>query len=292
VDAPGCTLAQPNLDAQVRAKNAIFRIPTPMFGAGLIENLSESRILLNKATNVALKQALGIAGHENRNGNDGTITRFGWKAQNKSLTMFSGEAYLVEMGVTNDLFQNERVMAPGCNFNTQPEDHVVYDQNPDTGGGTSGMQHFATFGRFLAPPTPAQSPSDPNYASIVRGKATFSSIGCNLCHTPFMETDNSDIAALNRKQAFLYSDLLVHNMGSGLADGVTQGLAGPNEFRTAPLWGVGQRIFFLHDGRSTDLIETIVDHKSTGSEANGVVNNYLGLTESQKQDLLNFLRSL
>jgi len=81
-------------------------------------------------------------------------------------------------------------------------------------------------------------------------------------------------------------------MGRGLADGVTQGAAGPNEFRTAPLWGVGQRIFFLHDGRTTDLIQAIVSHKSTGSEASTVVNNYLGLTESQKQDLLNFLRSL
>ena len=292
VDAPGCTLNQTNFEAQLRANNVIFRIPTPMFGAGMIENISEATIVANKASNAALKQALGIAGHENRNGNDNTITRFGWKAQNKSLTMFSGEAYLVEMGVTNDLFQNERVMAPGCNFNTQPEDHVIYDQSPDTGGGTSGMQHFATFGRFLAAPAPALFGSSTAMSSVTRGKATFSAIGCNLCHTPSMETDKSDLEALNHKQANLYSDLLVHNMGRGLADGVTQGAAGPSEFRTAPLWGVGQRIFFLHDGRTTDLIQAIVLHKSSGSEASNVVNNYLGLTETQKQDLLNFLRSL
>ena len=154
------------------------------------------------------------------------------------------------------------------------------------------MQHFATFGRFLAAPQPAPMSSTSGMASVTRGKETFTSIGCALCHTPAMETDNSDLDALNHKQANLYSDLLVHNMGRGLADGVTQGLAGPNEFRTAPLWGVGQRIFLLHDGRTTDLIEAISDHKSPGSEANNVVNNYLGLRESQKQDLLNFLRSL
>ena len=95
----------------------------------------------------------------------------------------------------------------------------------------------------------------------------------------------------------LYSDLLVHNMGRGLADGVTQGQAGPREFRTAPLWGLGQRIFFLHDGRTSDLLETIRAHRSGGffggaSEANAVIRNFNGLRENQKQDVLNFLRSL
>jgi CxxC motif-containing protein (DUF1111 family) len=87
-------------------------------------------------------------------------------------------------------------------------------------------------------------------------------------------------------------------MGSGLADGVTQGTANGNEFRTAPLWGVGQRIFFLHDGRTKDLMEAIQAHKSAGnskyqgSEANAVVDNFFQLNEGQKQDVLNFLRSL
>lgn len=290
VDAPGCAFQQPDIEAQVRANNVAFRIPTPMFGAGFIENIPDWKIMANKAADRALKTALGIRGHENRNGNDGTITRFGWKAQNKSLTMFSGEAYLVEMGVTNDLFQNERTMAPGCNFNTQPEDHTLYNQDQDTGGGTSGMQHFATFGRLLAAPQP-DPPVVPG-SSQRRGLERFVQIGCSLCHTPMLQTSTSDLDALNRKPANLFSDLLVHNMGSGLADGITQGNAGPSEFRTAPLWGAGQRIFFLHDGRTTDLIQAIVAHKSPGSEASKVVDNYLGLTESQKQDLLNFLRSL
>jgi len=90
----------------------------------------------------------------------------------------------------------------------------------------------------------------------------------------------------------LFSDLLVHDMGVGLADGVSQGEAGPREFRSAPLWGLGQRVFFLHDGRTSNLITAIRAHASSGSEANGVVANYLQLTETQKQNLLYFLRSL
>ena len=123
-------------------------------------------------------------------------------------------------------------------------------------------------------------------------------IGCALCHTPTLRTGNHPIAALNDKQANLFSDLLLHNMGSGLADGVSQGNAGPEEFRTAPIWGLGQRIFFLPDGRTADLLEAIQAHRSPGnwrfpaSEANGVINRFNHLRESEKQDILNFLRSL
>jgi CxxC motif-containing protein (DUF1111 family) len=101
---------------------------------------------------------------------------------------------------------------------------------------------------------------------------------------------------LNYQKAALYSDLLVHNMGAGLADRVSQGAAGPDEFRTAPLWGLGQRVFFLHDGRATPanggLLAAIREHAGPGSEANGVIRLFYSLSEQQKQDLLNFLRSL
>jgi len=104
------------------------------------------------------------------------------------------------------------------------------------------------------------------------------------------------VPALNEQNAALFSDLLVHHMGSRLADNVTQGDAGPDEFRTAPLWGVGQGIFFMHDGRATPanggLLKAIEDHAIPGSEANQVILLFRALTEPQKQDLLNFLRSL
>jgi CxxC motif-containing protein (DUF1111 family) len=147
--------------------------------------------------------------------------------------------------------------------------------------------------RFLAPPAPA--PATP---STARGRDVFTEIGCALCHTPSMTTGRSSTAALSEKPVGLYSDLLLHRMGPRLADDIIQGLAGPDEFRTAPLWGLGQRIFFLHDGRTTDLIEAIEAHASKGnkpyppSEANAVVARYRALGSDKKQDLLNFLRSL
>jgi CxxC motif-containing protein (DUF1111 family) len=81
-------------------------------------------------------------------------------------------------------------------------------------------------------------------------------------------------------------------MGKGLADGITQGGAGPDEFRTAPLWGVGQRIFFLHDGRTSNLVEAIRAHKSSGSEANRVINHFNKLSTEEQQEIINFLRAL
>ena len=82
----------------------IFRIPTPLFGLGLVEATSDQALIDNLHATASARAALGIGGNFNTSGNDGTITRFGWKAQNKSLLIFSGEAYNVEMGVSNELF--------------------------------------------------------------------------------------------------------------------------------------------------------------------------------------------
>jgi len=263
-----------------------FRIPTPVFGGGLIEGVKDSEIVANKMANGPAKLALGISGHENREGNTGTVTRFGWKAQNKSLVMFSGEAYNVEQGVTNELFQNERDETPSCLFNGIPEDHTDFDA-----GEPGDLIEFAVFMRFLAPPTAVTT--SVNSSSVANGKIQFNNVGCALCHTPSLTTGKSSSpAALSNVPANLYSDLLVHNMGSGLADGISQGNAGPDEFRSAPLWGLGQRIFFLHDGRTTDLVQAIQAHASNGSEANRVIGAFNGLTPGQRQDVLNFLRSL
>jgi len=308
-DAAGCNIAQPDflpagnpLTGQGGNPNLVFRIPTPVFGAGLIEAIPDSVIVANMAADAALKDQLGIKGHPNahisgtanRSANDGTITRFGWKAQNKSLLLFSGEAYNVEMGVTNQLFPQERDETPGCVFNATPEDVVNFSATPNTAV-PSDIESFAIFMRLLAPPTPA-----PDTPSIVSGRAAFSTVGCAVCHTPSLTTakmiqsGSSTVpsAALSNQAAHLYSDLLVHHMGRVLEDGITQGQAGPDEFRTAPLWGVGQRVFFLHDGRTTSLIEAIEAHRSHGSEASKVVDNFNKLGASQQQDLINFLRSL
>lgn len=312
-DAPGCDIAQPDflpagnpLSGQGGNPNIIFRIPTPVFGAGLIEAISDSSILANMKTDASPKVRLGIAGHPNaylsgnanRSANDGTITRFGWKAQNKSLLMFAAEAYNVEMGITNQLFPQERDETPGCLFNATPEDTLNFTTTSTPASNTavlSDIEAFADFMRMLAPPTPA-----PDTPSTVNGRAIFAKIGCVHCHTPSFTTgkmiasgsSTNPSAALSNQTVNLFSDLLVHHMGRGLADGITQGSAGPDEFRTAPLWGVGQRVFFLHDGRSSNLVETIEAHKSNGSEANRVVDRFHALPARERQDVINFLRSL
>src|SRR5438552_795433 len=120
-DAPGCVLAQPDFNREAARDNLIFRIPTPVFGAGLIEAISDETIVANMHAQHSIRAAIGVAGRPNRRGpgrvntssNDGSITRFGWKAQNKSLLTFAGEAYNVEQGVTNELFPTERLWGLG-----------------------------------------------------------------------------------------------------------------------------------------------------------------------------------
>jgi CxxC motif-containing protein (DUF1111 family) len=298
-NASGCNAVQEDFEKQVRDRNIIFRIPTPVFGAGLIEMIKDSTLVANLAVNSQVKSQLGISGRLNRNGNDGTVSRFGWKAQNQSLLLFSGEAYNVEMGITNELFQSERDENPTCQFATVPNDTQLFDTTKGFPDLIQAIENFANFQRFLDQPTPVASFSGASATSIARGKQRFSDIGCALCHTPSLKTsDVATVAALNNKTANLYSDVALHAMGPGLADEVSQGGARGDEFRTAPLWGLGQRIFFLHDGRTSDLVVAIRAHRSAGntkfgpSEANKVIDNFDNLSSSSKQDLLNFLRSL
>jgi len=316
-DAAGCNIAQFDflpagnpLTGRGGNPNIIFRIPTPVFGAGLIEAIPDSAILANQQANASAKSQLGIHGHANAHlsgnvnlsANDGTITRFGWKAQNKSLLMFAGEAYNVEMGISNQLFPQERDETPSCLFTPTPNDNLNFTTTPSTTSSgisnpavISDIEGFANFMRMLAPPTPV-----PPTPSSEKGRDTFARIGCVHCHTPSLTTgkmiasgsSTSPSAALSNQMANLYSDLLVHHMGKGLADGITQGGAGPDEFRTAPLWGVGQRVFFLHDGRTTNLVEAIRDHKSKGSEAYKVIEHFKRLSTQEQQEIIDFLRSL
>jgi CxxC motif-containing protein (DUF1111 family) len=293
-DAPGCSMAQPDFAAEAANNNLSFRIPTPVYGAGLIENIADATILANLAASAS--RQLGIAGVPNRSGNDGSITRFGWKAQNKSLLVFAGEAYNVEMGVTNELFPSERgyppnPIPPNCLLNMTPEDRTIFEATSPVGV-SSDIDAFAEFMRFLDQPTPACTGTGCS-AQIQAGNALFTSIGCANCHTPSLTTATSDTApGLSQVQANLFSDLALHHMGRNLADGISQGGAGPDQFRTAPLWGVGQRVFFLHDGRTSNLLQALQEHASQGSEANRVIENYDQLSRQDNQNLILVLRAL
>jgi CxxC motif-containing protein (DUF1111 family) len=276
-DAPGCKLPQPDFAGHLAANNVIFRIPTPLFGLGLVENTADWVLKANLAATARQRAALGIAGRFNTSGNTGMIMKFGWKAQNPSLEVFAGEAYNVEMGITNDNFPVERNHYPGCQFNATPED---FHPNSDIDAFTDAM-------RLSAPPAPVTLT-----ANTEAGKDMFEKVGCLLCHSENLTTARSDFTGMGGVTYHPFSDFAIHHMGVGLADRVNQGVATGDEFRTAPLWGVGQRLFFLHDGRTTDLLQAIAQHASQGSEANQVIRDFDRLTPQRQQELLDFLRSL
>jgi CxxC motif-containing protein (DUF1111 family) len=122
---PDCAITQPNFTAEQAKNNLSFRIPLQMFGLGLIDSIQDREILAQHDATASLRAPLGIQGHPNRSGNDNTITRFGWKAQNKSITMFAAEAYNVEMGITNELFPTQKEEDRGCNGPGKPEPNDV-----------------------------------------------------------------------------------------------------------------------------------------------------------------------
>jgi Di-haem oxidoreductase, putative peroxidase len=301
---PSCAIVQPDFAGQFAAGNLSFRIPLQMLGLGLIDSIQDREILSHFTATSNQRAALGIGGHPNRSGNDGTITRFGWKAQNKSITMFAAEAYNVEMGITNELFPTATEENPDCNGSGKPAPNDVTRTatNDKSNDGFNNPLHimadwmqFQLLMRFTDAPQSDPSPSP----SARHGKDVFNAIGCALCHTPMMRTApamNSEV--LENRPVNLFSDLLVHHMGARLADDIIQGAAGPDEFRSTPLWGVGQRLFFLHDGRTSDLLDAINEHASPAasgyppSEANAVIDNFHGLSPTDKQAILDFLRSL
>jgi CxxC motif-containing protein (DUF1111 family) len=337
----GCKIDQIDFQTQQTKNNVVFRIPIPLFGEGFVENTPDATLRSNAAISANLSAAqspaLGISGSFNTSPNDQTISRFGWKAQNKSLLLFAGEAGNVEMGVTSELFSNERTIGNGqCTPNLLPEDQTAVltqavltanNNNPSTISTlvSSDIENFAIFMRLNAAPSQCDFASTVDNtgaavcnalsSSALAGKALFGTIvpasantaptigiGCVLCHTDTLTTGPSQFQGLNNATFHPFSDFALHHMGAALADGVKQGSAGGDQFRTAPLWGLGQRLFFLHDGRDTDLVQTIEDHCPTASastsgslpasEACGVVNNFNNLTPTQQQNLVNFLRSL
>jgi CxxC motif-containing protein (DUF1111 family) len=226
-DAGSCSLSQPSFAAAQQANDIIFRIPTPTFGAGLIENLDESTLLKNTAANN--NNRLGISGTLNHNGNDGTITRFGWKAQNKSLHIFAGEAYNVEMGISNLLFPQDRPLPgedqqatglPSSCLNLSgtgyPEDTTNPAATPNAAV-LDDVSAFANFMRTLAPPPAGgvvlngqQVPSQ----TIAAGSSLFSAIGCATCHNSTVgSTQKSNItSSLSNAPVNAFSDIEIHHM--------------------------------------------------------------------------------
>jgi CxxC motif-containing protein (DUF1111 family) len=259
------------------------RQTTPLFGLGLIEAISDFTIvadaLLRKPDGVTGRPAVvqDVATGQTR------VGRFGWKAQVATILTFSGDAYLNEVGITNRLFPTEN--APNGNTALLAQYDIVADPEDTTDPvtGKADIDLFTDFMRLLAPP-----PQLPFTQAAKTGEGVFTLIGCAICHQPSMLTAPNRVAALDRKEVCLYSDLLLHDMGR-LGDGIEQGPAGATELRTTPLWGLRVRTTLLHDGRATTVDNAIRQHDGEGAIAR---DRYGRLPPTVQSQLLEFLNSI
>ena len=278
VPGHGCQPVLP-ADTNVFAR----RVPIPLFGAGLVEAIPDQTLL-------GLEDPLdrngdGVSGRAGMvvdvESGERRVGRFGWKAQHATLITFGADAYRNEMGITNDLFPQESA------FGITPERMTLCDpfsdpediRDPRTR--RRGIDNFASFMRFLAPVERGDS-TDQTRA----GEQVFSAIGCAACHVPVLDTGPSANPLFDRKRVALFSDLLLHDVGTG--DGIQQGAAEPNEMRTPALWGLRFRRPLLHNGTAT-LEEAILKH---AREAELARRGFEGLSDENRAALLACLGSL
>lgn len=260
------------------------RIPIPLFGAGLVEAIPDAAL-------EALADPLdldrdGISGRAplvpDRTTGELRVGRFGWKSQQGSLMDFGAEAYRNELGITNDLFPRELTfrLTPGqlarCDAVPDPEDIV------DPATGRRGIDNLAAFLRLLAPP--ARGPLTP---AAQRGRRAFEAIGCAACHTPALVTGPSSHPVFDRRTVPLFSDLLLHDVGTG--DGIRQAGAEPEEIRTPALWGLRFRRPLLHDGSAPTVVDAVRRHAGEAALARA---GFDGLPDGDREALLAFLESL
>lgn len=269
-------------EANVIAK----RISIPLFGAGLVEAIPDD--VIRSLADPDDRDGDGIRGRaaivDDTVSGQKRVGRFGWKAQHATLLMFAADAYVNEMGITNDIFQKEglgnlatdKASAIPCQASASPED--VRDRRT----GLRGIDNFTNYLKLLAPPARG-SISD----EALRGESLFADIGCASCHRPRLETGQSENPLFDRKPVELFSDLLLHDVGTG--DGIEQGDAKDNEIRTPALWGLRFRRPLLHDGSAATPEKAILMHAGEAAE---VTERYRQLPSSQKRELLEFLRSL
>jgi CxxC motif-containing protein (DUF1111 family) len=260
------------------------RVPIPVFGAGLVEAIPDDTLL-------ALEDPVdrnrdGVSGRAaivvDRATGQRRVGRFGWKAQHATLLAFSADAYRNEMGITNDLFTHEAGAGISedrmrrCDPIPEPEDV----RDPRTG--RRGIDNFASFMRFLAPL--GRGPVD-NVART--GEQVFGAIGCAACHTPSLTTGPSSNPLFDKRAVPLFSDLLLHDIGTG--DGIEQASGAADEIRTPALWGLRFRRPLLHDGSAAGIEEAIRRH---AGEAELARKGFEQAPESDRAALLAFLKSL
>jgi CxxC motif-containing protein (DUF1111 family) len=260
------------------------RVPIPLFGAGLVESIPDEVLIALDDTDDRDRDGVSgraaiitdiATGHRR-------VGRFGWKAQQATLLAFSADAYRNEMGITNDLFPDELAFGISidqmklCDRIPDPEDRA----DPRTR--RRGIDNFEAFMKFLAPA--GRGVVD---ESVRAGDALFGTVGCAACHVRSLETGPSSNPLFNRKSVALFSDLLLHDVGTG--DGIRQGAASPLEFRTPALWGLRLRRPLLHDGTAATIEDAIGRH---AGEATSARTRFQALPAEQRATLLLFLKSL
>ncbi|HWO88373.1 MAG TPA: di-heme oxidoredictase family protein, partial [Gemmatimonadales bacterium] len=275
--------------------NVSIRLPPPVFGVGLIEAIPEAAILVNADS--ADSDADGISGRANwvvappwvpdtepNAGPGPRVGRFSRKAQVGTIFEQVVTAYLQDMGITSDFLPVENRNPQVAGSGTEP------DRVPDPEVTAATVRAVVAYVRMLAPPAPG-----PMTAQRQRGQAVFDSIGCARCHIPVLYTGPSPVAALSNQPVPLYSDLLLHDMGDGLADNRPDRGANGREWRTAPLWGLrlvrqflNGDAFYLHDGRARTLEEAILLH---GGEAQAARDRFASLPAADRAALLDFVGS-
>jgi CxxC motif-containing protein (DUF1111 family) len=257
------------------------RVPIPLFGAGLVEAISDETLMALEDPDD--RDGDGVSGRAARVTDVATgrirIGRFGWKAQHATLLAFGADAYRNEMGITNDLFGQEMALGVDadrmrlCDPLPDPEDVA----DPRTR--RRGIDNFESFMRFLAPAPPA-----PGDAESERGRALFAAVGCEACHTPLLHTGRHGSRALDNQPVPLFSDLLLHDVGTG--DDIPQAAALPAEIRTPALWGLRFRRPLLHDGSAPTVEAAILRHAGEAARAR---QTFAGLAPADRRALVAFL---
>jgi CxxC motif-containing protein (DUF1111 family) len=260
------------------------RVPIPLFGAGLVEAIPDEVLMALEDPDDRDRD--GISGRAalivDISTNQRRVGRFGWKAQQATLLAFGADAYRNEMGITNDFFPQELA------FGISTEQMKLCDPIPDPEDRADprtrrrGIDNFESFMKFLAPAGRATIDD-----TVRAGEAVFNAVGCAACHVPALQTGPNVNPVFHRKTVALFSDLLLHDVGTG--DGIKQEAAGPQEFRTPALWGLRLRRPLLHDGSAATIEDAISRH---GGEAAQVRARMQALAPEQRNALLAFLKSL
>lgn len=258
------------------ANLVVQRNATSLLGAGLVEAIPDQQIIDRATAQLAENPAMAGRAHMVTESSDGLahVGRFGWKAHRALLLDAVGEAMLNELGFTNALFPMDS--APNGDLDIL----AACDEAPDPEDVTDVLGTLTRLLRFLGPPPTASRTND----IMLQGEALFHSVGCGFCHYAGY-TAASPVGAIDGRPVALYSDLLLHDIGTG--DGIVQGEAQGNEFRTAPLWLVRGAQPYLHDGRARTVTHAIDAHRG---QALPVRDAYFALVPADQQAILRFLR--